>query len=449
MRRCCTFLAAALAACSGRIEFFHVSPDQEHVLIGNDTSLRSVAVDTNAVVGGASDIYPQWVIFSRGGSTFATRSQQGTIVAAPIAGGPQVDLGPAIDLGLISNDGSRVAFLRSCSADRYSGCANLFSAPSSGGEAVRVGSGLGVGIVNDAGVAESMDDRYGFAGNDTLVFTNDQGLMSVPANGSAAPIVLVPGAPPRFPQGRPIPPIFWVTGDSHVVVQDGAGLLLMSAKGGAALRIADDPSARLLCQVSVDETMDFSCPVSAAGSLALLLPSTESIQVVSLVGGASFTLAGNPLLFDSDGELIFFDPGGFLSAASPSGVVRQIGRPAIKGYGGSRSPDGKWVSSTVGLTGDPCDNCELLQVLSTATATTWDLTSAGKPLPIVGHQFSPDSSSILLQTTDRRLAIVPAAGGEPRFVESDADGASWVGPDHIVVSRTRSSPAGVHITRLR
>jgi len=457
-------VAAALVACSGRIEVYQVAPDQKHVLIGSGTSVRSIATDTLAEVGGASDVFPGLAFFSRDGSKFVSRSTHHTLVVAPLGGGKQVDFGPAIDLGVISIDGTRVAFLRNpapCTKGEFS-CAELFSAPSAGGEAIRIASGIRVAMSDNPLllVPAALMDDYLFAGNDTLVFTNGHDVMTVPADGSVPASVLAPGVIPS-PGHDPIPPIFWVLRDGRVVVQDGAGLVLMNARGGAPARLADGDSIQLLCMARPDSTMDFSCPLSPAGSLALSSPSTQSIstvRVVGLTGGASFTVsASRVILFDSDGRLIFFDPDGFFSAASPSGEVRQLGNPAVEGYPGPPSPDGKWVPFTspmqqvtvIGSGSNNCFNCDRLQLLSTVTGTTWPVTAAGKPLALSRFAFSPDSSSVLLQTPDRKLLVVPVGGGEPRTIEGDVDQADWAGPNRIVVSRTRSSPAGVHFVEVR
>ena len=310
-------------------------------------------------------------------------------------------------------------------------------------------------------VPAALMDYYLFAGNDTLVFTNGHDVMTVPADGSVPASVLAPGVIP-FPGHDPIPPIFWILRDGRVVVQDGAGLVLMNARGGAPVRLADGDSTQLLCMARPDSTMDFSCPLSPAGSLAISSPSTQSIstvRVLSLTGGASFTVsASGVILFDSDGRLIFFDPDGFLSAALPSGEVRQLGNPAVEGYPGLSSPDGKWVPfsspmkqvTVIGSgSSTSCVNCDRLQLLSTVTGTTWRVTAGGKPLALSRFAFSPDSTSVLLQTPDRKLLVAPVGGGEPRTIEGDVDQADWAGTNRIVVSRTRSSPAGVHFVEVR
>jgi hypothetical protein len=459
-------VAAALVACSGRIEVYQVAPDQKHVLIGSGTSIRSIEVETLAEVGSTSDVYPGVAFFSRDGSKLVARSTHHSLVVAPTGGGKQVDFGPAIDLGTISIDGTRVAFLQNpspCSEDRQFGCAELFSAPSTGGEAIRIASGIRVAMSDNPYllVPAALMDYYLFAGNDTLVFTNGHDVMTVPADGSVPASVLAPGVIP-FPGHDPIPPIFWILRDGRVVVQDGAGLVLMNARGGAPVRLADGDSTQLLCMARPDSTMDFSCPLSPAGSLAISSPSTQSIstvRVLSLTGGASFTVsASGVILFDSDGRLIFFDPDGFLSAALPSGEVRQLGNPAVEGYPGLSSPDGKWVPfsspmqqvTVIGSgSSTSCVNCDRLQLLSTVTGTTWRVTAGGKPLALSRFAFSPDSTSVLLQTPDRKLLVAPVGGGEPRTIEGDVDQADWAGTNRIVVSRTRSSPAGVHFVEVR
>jgi len=219
-------------------------------------------------------------------------------------------------------------------------------------------------------------------------------------------------------------------------------------------RLADGGSTSLLCESLPGWSRDFHCPLSAAGALAAYTPSTGptwSVRVVSLTGGASFTVTAlaYSIHFDGDGRLVFFDADGFLSAALPSGEVRQIGHPVIDGYPDTVSPDGKWRSFLAQDLEGPCVNCWRLQLLSTVTATTWTLTSAGTPLFIFAHEFSPDSSSVLLLTPDRNLAVVPVEGGAPRLIQTDVDGASWAGPNHIVMTRTRSSPAGVQILKVR
>lgn len=432
-----------LAACSGRIEVYSVSPDQKHVMIGTATSIRSVEVDSLAEVAHASDVFPTAGFFSRDGSRFVARSKRGTLVVLPVAGGKAADLGPLIDIGAISPDGSRVAFLRNpLSCGSGFPCAELFSAPSGGGEATRVGSGIRVALSTDPDLIApaALMDPYAFAGNDRLVFTTAQGaLMSAPADGSAPGSVVA--------QAR-IPPIFWVLRDGRLVYQDNAGLHL----AGSPLHLADDARSYLHCELQPDSTRDLACALSATGAVAVVTPGTDppfTVRVVDLSGGPGFTVGASSdvLRFDRDGRLLFYDAQGF-SAASPSGAVLHYGSAAVDGYLGGTSPDGRWFLFVSFLRTRDCGNCEKLQLFSTLTAATWNVTSAGSPLSIAYSAFSPDSASLLLVTADRKLAVVPASGGEPRVLEGEVDGADWAGPQHIVRTRFRSSPAGVRILKV-
>lgn len=453
--------AAALFACSGRLETFSVSPDQKHVFIGYRDSFRIVDVDTMAEVGHASDVYASLVAFSVDGSMAVLRGTHGNLVTVPTAGGAAVDFGPALEFGKISPDGSRVAFLRNaraCPDGRQSGCSELYSAPSTGGEAVRVASGIRVSISNDPAlvVPASLMDEYRFAGNDTLVFTTFEGnLMWAPADGSAEAALLAPGTPSRFQFLPPVPPGFSSFFDGRVIVNDGTGLVLMDPHGGAPVRLAEGGTTSLLCAPSSVLTVDPSCKPSAAGMLASYSQGvqTSTVQTIPLTGGTSFTVSAVPysLYFDPVGNLVFYDAGGFLTVASPSGEIRQVGKPAIGGYRFAVAPDGSWQSFLepwLNAAG-PCVNCDILHLVSVATAAAWTLTAGGRKILIVAHAFSPDSTSILFRTHDRELGVVPVGGGEPRFLQSDVDDAGWAGSDHVVMNRTRSSPAGVQILRVR
>src|SRR5258706_7774455 len=88
-----------------------------------------------------------------------------------------------------------------------------------------------------------------FAGTDTLVFTDqERGVMTVPADGSAAPALLA-GLAPNVPTDPLRPPTFWVLRDGRVVVQDGTGLVLLNARGGGTpLRLVDGGGALLSCE---------------------------------------------------------------------------------------------------------------------------------------------------------------------------------------------------------
>jgi hypothetical protein len=455
MKRCSLLLAATLTACHGRTEVFHVAPDNKHVLIGSGTSLRSIDVDTLAEMGRATDVDPGSPFFSADGSAFVARSTRGTLVVVPTAGGQQVELGPAADRGAISIDGTRVAFLRNpdrCPSS-YEFCAELFSAPSAGGEAVRVASGIPVQTVYDPRNAGSAYTPYPyhFAGKDTVLFTNvDRGLMSVLADGSAAPVLLGAGIV-RSPGQLPVPPAYWVLRDGRVIVHVGADLVLMDKRGGAGVRIADGRST-LFCDQRSRPTVVGPCALSAAGALGIvtqLTASTASVQLLSLAAGASFTVtvSGKHKGFDSDGRFVFFDADGLLSQALPSGEIRQLGRPpSLEEFPGVVSPDGKWASFWSQMQGVLCAECNRVQLLSTVTSATWTA-----PLFAVSNwAFSPDSRSLLFRTPDRRLYVAPTdGGGDPQLIETDVDLADWAGSDHIVMSRARSSPEGVSILRVR
>jgi hypothetical protein len=460
MRALLPFAAAAVFSCSGRIETFSVSPDQKHVLIGHAYELKSVDVETLAEVGHVADVYPDPLRFSRDGSKAILRSTHDTIVVFPTAGGNAVDLGPALVFPEISPDGSRLAFLRNvgaCPGDREVDCTDLYSVPTAGGEAVRVGSGIRVSMsYYPAGtVTASRLYDYAFADDDTLVFQSFDGLMWAPADGSAPPALLVPGTAPRFPGLPPVVPGFSRFYDGRVIARDDTGSVLLDPRGGTRVRLAEGSSTSLLCARVPFLSLDYTCRPSAAGMLASYTSDgpTWTVQTIPFTGGTSVTVTAQPnsAYLDPDRGLVFFDPDGFLTLADSSGQIRQIGRPVIEGYRSAISPEGSWQSFLKQRLdrATPCINCDTLHLLSVGTAATWTLKVGGNELFIVGHAFSPDSSSILFLTHDRRLGFVPVAGGEPRILQSDVDGAGWVGSDHVAMSRTRSSPAGVQILRVR
>jgi len=239
------------------------------------------------------------------------------------------------------------------------------------------------------------------------------------------------------------------------VVRDDTGLVLMDARGGARVHIADGPS-NVLCDVRSDRTMDFSCPLSVAGSLAIVpdsTTSTSSVQIVSLTGGASFAVAatGKWMWFDSDGRFNFLNADGVLFQALPSAAVRQIGKPFLGTFPGDLSPDGKWVSSSWNPIPNTCTlDCQSVQLFSTATAGTWSVQPPAGLLLASNWRFSPDSSSILVRSYDRNLYVAPVGiGGVARLIETDVDQAEWAGSQHIVINRTQSSPQGVSFLEVR
>jgi hypothetical protein len=424
-------VAAALAACSRPLEIFRVAPDNKHVLIGSASSLRSIDVDTGAEVARAVDVIPGYAIFSDDGSRFIVRSTRDTLVVMPTTGGAQVDLGPIDDLGMISKDGTRVAFLRNSDpCEPMIGlCAepDLFSAASSGGDALRV--------------ASRTSGSYGFAGNDTLVFGSADGaLMSARADGTAPPVLLAPPLVTRPREASETPP-FWVLSDGRVVVDDGTGLMLMDAMGGARVRLADSGWS-LLCG-------RFSCPISD-GRLAVVSPPSPNftVRIVSLDGIALVTLtASDPLMvFDSEGRFVFVDGEGFLSEALRSGEVHELGRYTFGFLSPILSPDAKWASYPTQIFEPLCTTCGGVQLLSTVTAATSTVPITS--VSCCNWEFSPDSRALLLRTDARQLAVVSLEGGQVRLVETDVDEAQWAGPNHIVINRTRSVPEGVSILRL-
>jgi hypothetical protein len=238
-------------------------------------------------------------------------------------------------------------------------------------------------------------------------------------------------------------------------VHDDTGLVLMDPHGGAPVRLTEDATTSLLCAPSSVLMLDASCKPSAAGMLASYRQGgqTSTVQTIPLTGGTSFTVSAVPytLYFDPVGNLVFYDSGGFLTVASPSGEIRKVGQPAIGGYQSAVAPDGSWQSfleQWLNAAG-PCVNCDILHLVPVATAASWTLTAGGKDIFIIAYAFSPDSTSILFRTHDRQLGVVPVEGGEPRFLQSDVDEAGWAGSEHVVMNRTRSSPAGVEILRVR
>ena len=457
MNRCCLLLALAVTAC-GRNEVFYVAPGDKHVHVGSGPSLRSIDVDTLAEVGHATYLATR-PFFSRDGSVFVAWNSSRNLVVVPVAGGPQVDLGPAADVGAISIDGTRVAFLRNpgLCGPKAESCAELFSAPSNGGEAVRVASGIPVQTGYDPGHPGTAYALYPyqFAGIDTLIFSDlDRNLMSVPADGSAPPVSLAAAVVPS-PGDVLFPPTHWVLRDGRVVVRDETGLVLMDARAGARVHMADGPS-NVFCDVRSDRTTDFSCPLSAAGSLAIVpdsTTSTSSVQIVSLTGGASFAVpaTGKRMWFDSDGRFNFLDADGVLFQALPSGQVRQVGKPYLEALPGDLSPDGKWVSSSWNSIPTSCTlNCQSVQLFSTATAGTWAVEPPAGLLLASDWKFSPDSRSILVRSYDRNLYVAPVEiGGIARLIETDVDQAEWAGSQRIVINRTQSSPEGVSFVRVR
>jgi hypothetical protein len=459
MKHSCLLLALALTACSGRSEQYFVAPDNKHVLVGSGTSLVSIDADTLAEVGRATDLAGP-PVFSPDGALFAAWNSRWNIIVLPVAGGPPVDLGPSADLGTISANGARLAFLRNAAVCEPGGifCAELFSAPSAGGEAIRVASGVQVLMGYDFGHPGTAYARYPyqFVGNDTLIFVDiQQNLMSVPADGSAGPTLLAPPVV-RSPGDAPFPPLYSVLRDGRVLVQDGAGVLLTDARGAAPVRIADAGSGVVCNSYFAGRGSARSCPVSSAGALAVLTPSTgsaASVRLVSLSGGPSFAVSvtGDWMAFDGDGRFVFFDADGFLAQALPSGDVSQIARSAfVRGLPGVLSPDGKWASFSTAQPNACIGNCHLVQLLSTVTAGTWIAQARGLVLLASDWAFSPDSSLLLVRTADRKLYVAPAeVDGEARLIETDVDQADWAGASHIVINRTQSSPQGVSFLRVR
>jgi hypothetical protein len=337
VKRALWILAVALAACSGQQEVFHVAPGGKYVLIGSGTgakgSLRSVEVETGAVVARFSEIDPQGPIFSRDGSRFAVRNPDSGFIVARTAGGEQARFEGAIDAGKISDDGSRVAFLRSPApcvpASRSPSClADLYSAPANGGEPVRIAAGL---VFDVTGFAQPVlvIDQYWFASNDTLVFTSQEGPPQyVPADGSSDPALLAATKE------------FWILDGGHVAVRDHTGLVVLDARGGNPIRLVEGPFDRLLCN-------HFEvCTLSSAGALAVVMSSgaLSTVRIVSLTGQAPFDIeATGSYGFDSDGDFVFTDAGDFLSRASPSAAIVRSGQFPIPGSSGFLSPDLEWT----------------------------------------------------------------------------------------------------------
>jgi hypothetical protein len=452
MKAVLAILAMAAAGCSGRLETYFVSPDGSHVLVGNTTaSFRSIEVATGNEVGNIDDVSPTDATFSNDGSWVLLRSADRGIVVAPTVGsGRPAAYRQAIDPGRLSPDGSRVAFLSNPVPCSRFQCAGIYTVPTAGGVPVLVASGIQVDVSDDASLALGFVNHYEFATSDTLVFTNIEGSepQFVPADGSASPAHLFPTS------------TWFVLDDGRVLVRDATGLLVIGARGGAATRVYQGEIEEMTCGA-------FRCRISAGGSLAVIksFGAPSEIVIASVTGKAPFSITALHFFgFDGDGDFAFVDETGSLSRASPTGAIAHAGSipeadlsPQSTAAGERESPDGKWLllfarDPFVLRPGGPPPPPARLKMVSLVDGSSWTVQSGGKPFPVGDANdvsVSPDSEQLLLRSPDRRLAVVPISGGEPRFIDSEVDQASWAGPDHIVVNRTRSSPAGVHIVRVR
>ena len=466
-------MALALVACSnnsGVPNNFAVSPDQKHVIVTNREAARSIDVDTGNEVARAETPNPL-VTFSTDGALLLTRTARGTLLLMPTAGGSQIDLGQAIDVGTASPNHARIAFLRNKVACPFSPpgqgwlCGDLMVASAESGEAVRVASGIRLLADRDGVVAPTNAfDTYEFADNDTLVYTNfESSLLSVPADGSAPPRRI---AGPRgiSPGQVPLTPIWCATPNGQVAYTDSEGLKLVPARSGTPMMLVPDPDAHasayfrspnyhvrnVACQLSPDgaylAATDFQRPsyvklVAVLGSTALTFPTPNNFWVA----------------FNANGELLFWDHSGTLSVAAISGDVRSIG-VSLNDLSASiaLSPDHRWIAVSKAFHVPACFNCIYLEMVSSSTGESWTIADENGALTVWGFGFSPDSSSLLIlalrrpnnNTTDSEvdLSVVPITGGVPKVLERNVRTAEWVDSQHIVFRHDQS--AGINIRRV-
>ena len=462
-------VAAACSGPRGQPDTILASPDQRHLVRRAATTARSIEVASGLEVARADALAPQHpASFSANGAVLVARSLAGHAVALRVAGGAAADLGEAIDLGTASPDGSLVAFLKNkapCPEDpagRHQLCGELFVAGSEGGAAVRVAGGIR--LLNDPDgsvLPTSKFDSYQFAGNRTLVFSaSDGALRSVPADGSAAPVLLAPGLG-RSPGNVPVAPIWTLTPDGgRVFFTDYRGLSLVDAAGGTPLLFDHSQSHVPGCGP------DDRCAFSPDGkTVALISERTDAgqytLKLAPLAGGPARAYAASRDLahFDQDNRLTFIDAAGTFSVIEPTGEVRSLGA-SLPGEGlGAFSPDGRSLALLRPDHVGQHVNYLYLRFVSTATGASWQPVDAHGPLPIWNFGFSPDSSRLFLIGQVKRtnsaktdqggdLSVAPAAGGQLRLIEKDVDAAVWAGSEHLVVQRYYESnglPAGTWV----
>lgn len=466
-------MSVVLVACSDKhaVQNFAVSPDQKHLILLTPETARSIDVGTGEEVARAEKLYGI-ATFSPDGALLLTRTAGGTLLVIPTAGGSPVDLGPAIDIGTVSPDHARIAFLRNKTGCPQSpggvswACGDLMVAPTGGGEAVRVASGVRL-LVGQDGTVEptSAFDTYQFAGNGTLVYTNfEAALLSVPADASAPP-ERISGPVGISPGNIPLPPIWCATPDGQVAYTNGDGVALLPARGGTPTLLVGDPDASVRASFMSPnyQVRNIACVFSPDGAYLVVTDFRRPsyVKLVPVCGGSAVTLPTPNnfwTAFNADGELLFWDQAGTLSIASVSGDVRSIGievndlaaLPVL-------SPDHQWIAVSKPFHLPGCFNCVSLEIVSSSTGESWIFSDQHGAMPASGFGFSPDSSSLLVIGAVRRtnnnatdsggdLSVMPITGCLPRVLEHNVDAAAWVDSEHIVFRRDQN--AGINIRRV-